>query len=386
MRLFLSPPHQSGDELQLLQEALASNYLAPAGPQLERLDRDVPALLGFRHGVSLNSATAGLHLAIRHLLALRAASLNPDPRPPLVLASSLTFIASVSPALFCGCEVRLIDAEPESWTLDPFHLHHALEDAAAENRPVLAVIPTDLYGQCCDLDAICGLCDPRGIPVLLDAAESLGAVFTGSSRPWASVVSFNGNKIITGSGGGSLVSDDAALIAHAAKLAQQAREPLPYYEHRELGYNYRMSNLVAAVVLAQLPSLPQRVERRRQIFERYQSALADLPGITWMPESPWNRSTRWLSVLTLDAARFGAGPEDLRLALEASNIESRPVWKPLHLQPALQGLRFYGDGVSDAIFQKGLCLPSGSGMSDADQDRVCDLLRRLHTDAGRFTD
>ncbi len=240
---------------------------------------------------------------------------------------------------------------------------------------MLCLIPTDLYGQCCDLDALHGLCAPRGIPILLDAAESLGARYHGRARPWASVTSFNGNKILTCSAGGALASDDPDLIAHARALSQQAREPFPYYEHRELGHNYRLSNLLAAVALAQLPALHDRVQRRRSLFERYQRNLADLSALSWMPEAPWNTPTRWLSVLRLSPSS-GLHPEDLRLALEAEDIESRPVWKPMHLQPVLRDLRFYGSGISNRLFAEGLCLPSGSGMSDGDVDRVSLLLRR----------
>lgn len=373
MRLYLSPPHQTGTEAAWLQRALDTNYLAPAGPMLDRLESTMAGLLEFRRALAVNSATSALQLAVRHLRDVR----HPfdDPRPPLVLASSLSFIASVAPALHLGCEVRLIDSEEESWTLDPVLLSAALGEARAENRRVLAVIPTQLYGQSCDLDAICGLCDPAGVPVLLDAAESLGVETEFRSRPWATVVSFNGNKIVTCSAGGVLASDDERLMAHARKLGMQAREPAVHYEHREVGYNARMSNLLAAVALAQLEALPERVARRREIFHHYQERLGDLPGVSWMPEAHWNQCTRWLSVMRIHRETAGVAPEDIRRALEKEDIESRPVWKPLHRQPALARLRFYGNGVSDTLFREGLCLPSGTGMTQGDLDRVCAAAR-----------
>ncbi len=374
MRLFLSPPHQAGTEASFLREVLDSNYLAPTGPMLDRLEAAMGARLDFRHALALNSATAAIELAIRHLIDVRHD--RRDPRPPLVLASTLTFIASVAPAARLGCEVRFIDAEEDSWTLDPILLAKALRDAQAEDRPVLAVIPTDLYGQACDLQAIRGLCDPTGIPVLCDAAEALG-VISDLPKAWASVISFNGNKIITCSGGGILASDDAELIAHARKLSMQARENFVHYEHRELGQNYRLSNLLAAVAMAQLGVLDERIRQKRAIFEGYQARLGDLPGVRFMPEAGWNQCTRWLSALRIDEDITGLCPEDLRLALEAEDIESRPVWKPMHQQPVFQGLRCYGGEVSDAIFREGLCLPSGTAMNDADIDRVCAIIRSL---------
>jgi len=374
MRVFLSPPHQAGTEAGFLREVLASNYLAPVGPMLDRFESAMCGRLGFRHALALNSATAAIELAIRHLLDTRYD--RRDPRPPLVLASSLTFIASVAPAARLGCEVRLIDAEEDSWTLDPIHLSHALQEALAESRQVLAVIPTDLYGQACDLQAIRGLCDPMGIPVLCDAAEALGTVSSLPS-PWATVISFNGNKIITCSGGGILASDDAELIAHARKLSMQAREPALHYEHRELGYNHRLSNLLAGVAMAQLGVLDERVRQKRAIFAAYQARLGDLPGLGFMPEAAWNQCTRWLTVLRIHEETTGLCPEDIRLALEAEDIESRPVWKPLHQQPVFQGIRTYGGAVADAIYREGLCLPSGSAMGEAEIDRVCGIIKGL---------
>lgn len=375
MRIFLSPPHLAGTESTWLQRALDSNYIAPAGPLLQELEASMAERNGFRHALALQSGTAALHLSIRHLIDSR----HPHtlPYPPLVLASSLSFIASIAPALQMGCEVRLIDAEEESWTLDPVLLSHALAEARAEERPVLTVLPTDLYGQRCDLQAIQGLCSPLGIPVLCDAAEALGALRNQPEHPlpWAEVYSLNGNKIITASAGGLLLSDDQEFIAHARKLSQQAREPVAHYEHRELGYNYRMSHLLAAVALAQLEVLDERVARRREIFDGYRERLGDLPGISFMPEAPWNTATRWLTILRLDPRACSCSPEDLRRHLETHDIETRRVWKPLHRQPVLRNLRMYTRGVADRLYAEGLCLPSGSALTSSDLDRICTLIR-----------
>jgi len=372
-RLFLSPPHQNGRETAYIQEVLDSNYLAPVGPMLDRLEARISEMTVVPHCLAVNSGTAALHLALRHLCDKLPRT---DPRPPVVIAASLSFIASISPAIQLGCEVWLTDVEASSWTMDPIQLSHALSDAKAEGRQVLCVLPTDLYGQACDLQAIQGLCDPAGIPVLCDSAEALGVVREGPA-PWAQIFSFNGNKIITCSGGGILASHDPELIAHARKLSMQAKEPVVHYEHLEIGYNYRMSNLLAGVAVAQLETLPDRVQRKREIFTHYKEALGGINGLSFMPEATWNQATRWLSVMLIHAERFGTTHEDVRLALEKENIESRPVWKPLHQQPALRHLRMYGGDCSDLLFREGLCLPSGTAMTEMDMDRVCEFIRTL---------
>lgn len=377
MRLFLSPPHPTGTEADWFRKVLDTNYLAPAGPYLDELEAWMADHWKVSGALALNSATSALHLALRHLVDRRHP--QGDPRPPLVLASSLSFIASISSALHLGCEVWLLDSEESSWTLDPILLSRALETAEADARPILTVLPTELYGQACDLDAVHGLCEPRGIPILLDSAESLGVRTTCTAGPWARVTSFNGNKIVTCSAGGILATDDRDLLLHARKLSMQAREPAVHYEHREIGYNYRMSHILAGVALSQLETLQARVDRRRAIFARYRERLAGLEGLSWMPEAPWNHATRWLSVLRLHPPKTGWTPEDLRRKLEQHDIESRPVWKPLHQQPALARLRFFGNGISDTLFSEGLCLPSGTGMTDDDVDRVADLIREALT-------
>jgi len=369
-RIFLSPPYQTGTEAAWIARVLESNYLAPVGPMLDQLEQKMTSLTGQPHCLAVTSGTAALHLALRHLKDLA----EPADRPPVVIAASLSFIASVAPALQLGCEVWLCDAEEQSWTLDPARVAEALQAAKAESRKVLCVLPTDLYGQACDLQSLRELCDPTGIPLLCDSAEALGVQRSGSN-PDTQIFSFNGNKIITSSGGGILASTDAGLIDHARKLASQAREPTVHYEHLEVGYNYRLSNLLAAVALAQLEILDERVEKRRKIFDGYRERLQDMDGVSFMPEADWNTSTRWLSVIRIDPSRFGADREQIRLALEAENIESRPVWKPLHLQPALKHLRTFGGEVAEKMYGEGLCLPSGHALTDADQDRICDVVR-----------
>jgi len=368
-RLFLSPPHMGESELRLIQEVFASNYIAPTGPMVEAFEQEFAERTGFKHALAVSSGTAAMHLALRGL------GIKPGDK---VFAATLTFIGSVSPILYQGATPVFFDADPATWNLDPELLEHELHQAAARGQLPKAVIPTDLYGQSCDLGRILEICAPYGVPVICDAAESEGADYRGrhaGKGAKAAVFSFNGNKIITTSGGGMLASDDPAFIAHARKLATQAREPVPWYEHREIGYNYRMSNVLAAIGRGQLQVLEERVRRRRKIFAGYQARLGGLPGIEFMPEAPYGRGNRWLTVILVTPEVSGATSEQIRLALEAENIEARPVWKPMHLQPVFRGCRAVGGGVSEDLFARGLCLPSGTAMTDADLDRVCAVVR-----------
>ncbi|HYD64537.1 DegT/DnrJ/EryC1/StrS family aminotransferase [Azospirillum sp.] len=370
-RLFLSPPHMAGTELGLIEQAFASNYVAPAGPMLEAFERAFRELTGIPHALAVTSGTAALHLALREL------GVGPG---DAVWSATLTFIGGVAPITYLGAEPVFLDVAPATWTLDPNRLEAALKIADAGRRLPKAVITTDLYGQSADLDAIRALCAPFGIPVVADAAEALGATYRGRAAGHgaaAAVWSFNGNKIITTSGGGMLASHDAALIERARFLSQQARDPAPHYQHSTVGYNYRMSNIVAAIGVGQLGMLEERVRRRRAIFERYREALGDLPGLSFMPEAPYGRANRWLTVVQIDPGAFGADREAVRLALEVRNIESRPVWKPMHRQPVFAESRRFGGEVADRLFEHGLCLPSGSAMTDADQARVVAVIRRL---------
>ncbi len=490
-RIFLSPPHMGGTETQYVQEAFDSNYIAPLGPQVNAFEKAFCEYTGFKHCMALNSGTAAMHLALRYviqqprskelgaesknrwtredrfakkmgerdkkqLLGTQNSALSTNLRRPFVLASTLTFIGSVTPAVFEGCDITFIDCDRETWNMAPDLLAEELELCAKKERLPVAVIPTDLYGQCCNLERIVEICDRYDVPVICDSAEAMGAKYktredrrgmrddknpttTSQIRPssersghpssigsWchagygaaAAVFSFNGNKIITTSGGGMLASDDKDLIEKARFWSQQARDPFPHYEHTEIGYNYRMSNIVAAIGLGQLEVLEDRILRKREIFDYYRDSLSDLPGISFMPEASYNRCSRWLTVILIDPDQCGTDRETVRLALEKENIESRPVWKPMHLQPVFlgegKGQRAEGRGqklevrgqksevgvqnhqpsishlpspvyssvggkVSEELFEKGLCLPSGTAMSEEDLERVIKTIRGIMT-------
>lgn len=372
-RIYLSPPFLSGEEQRLAGEAFASNYIAPLGPMVDRFEKDLEKLTGYKHVLALSSGTAGLHLALRCL------EVGPGDE---VWAATLTFIASLAGVNYQGAKPVFVDADPANWCLDPRLLEQGLREAACAGKLPKAVIPTDLFGQSCDLDAIVGACDRYGIPVICDSAEAVGAQYKdrhAGKGARAAVLSFNGNKIVTTSSGGALASDDENLISLARKLSTQAREPLPHYEHVTIGYNYRLSNILAAIGCAQLADLDERLRHRRWVFKQYSEYLGNLSGIQFMPEAPYGASNRWLSVITVDAERFGASREDIRLLLERHNIESRPVWKPMHLQPVFAGSRCIGGGgVSERIFATGLCLPSGHALTTSDIEQICDLVRSLY--------
>ena len=368
-RIYLSTPHLGAREQALVADVFASNWIAPLGPHVDGFEREFREAIGTSHAVALSSGTAALHLAV--LLS----DIGPGDE---VLVSSLTFAASVNPIRYVGGVPVLIDSERISWNMDPQLLEEALAARARLNRLPKAVIAVHLYGQSADLAAITAICIRYGVRLIEDAAEALGATHGGRSPGTFGhfgVFSFNGNKIITTSGGGMLVSEDEAAIAHARKLAAQARDPAPHYEHSEVGFNYRLSNLLAAVGRGQLQMLPDRVAARRHNFEYYRSALGDLPGIRFMPEAPWGQHTRWLTTLTIDPREFGATREQVRLAMEAENIECRPVWKPMHLQPLYRDCQVYGGSVAAALFDQGLCLPSGSNLTSSQAQRVVDAFR-----------
>ena len=369
-RIYLSPPHMGGTELDFVKQAFASNFIAPVGPQLAEFERAFSELTGFKHCLALSSGTAAIHLALRLL------GVGSD---DVVIASTLTFIGSVTPVTFLGAELHFVDCD-ESWNMDPALLAKAIETVQAQGKRVGAVVPTDLYGQCADYDALRAVCEPHGIPLVIDAAEAVGATYKGNHAGFggdAAIYSFNGNKIITTSGGGMLASDDEALINEARRLSQQARDDASHYEHTTIGYNYRMSNVVAAIGLGQLGVLDTFVARLREIFTWYETALSPLPGIEFMPEAGYGKANRWLTVMLVDEKEFGASPEDIRLALEAENIESRPVWKPMHMQPVFADVACTGGAVSEEYFNRGLCLPSGSAMTEADLERVAKIIRSV---------
>jgi len=368
-RIYLSPPHVLGDEQSLVAEAFSTNWIAPLGPHVDAFEKEFQHVVDVPHALALSSGTAALHLAME----LLGVGIGDN-----VICSSLTFSASANPICYQRATPVFVDCD-ETWTIDPNVLEDALKSGDAAGRTTKAVIVVDLYGQCADYQPILGICDRYGVPLVEDAAEALGATYKG--RPSGGfgrlgVFSFNGNKIITTSGGGMLVSHDKELIDRARFLATQARDPAPHYEHSHIGYNYRLSNVLAAIGRGQLKTLTQRVTTRRGIFERYDEGLRDLPGIEFMPEAPYGRSNRWLTCLTINSRLFGADREAVRLALEAENIEARPVWKPMHMQPVFAGKRMFGGAVSERLFRDGLCLPSGSSLSPDDQDLVISIVRR----------
>jgi dTDP-4-amino-4,6-dideoxygalactose transaminase len=363
-RILLSPPHMGPDERRLLLDAFDSNWIAPVGPELEAFERELAAVVDVPHAVALSSGTAALHLG------LLAAGVRPGDR---VITSTLTFAATANAIVYVGAEPVFVDVSPDTWTLDPVLLDEELAQHSRRGQRVGAVIPIDLYGQCADYDRIQAVAEYYGVPVVEDAAEALGASYRG--RPAGGLgscgaFSFNGNKIITTSGGGMLVSHDRALVERARHLSTQARAPVVHYEHAEVGYNYRMSNLLAAIGRGQLGGLASKVAKRRAINQRYRAALDAVPGITFMPEAEYGRSTCWLTCVRIDPSLFGVDRESVRLYLEASEIESRPVWKPLHLQRAFRGCSVRGGDLAAMLFDEGLCLPSGSSLSEADQGRV----------------
>jgi dTDP-4-amino-4,6-dideoxygalactose transaminase len=428
-----------GQEAGFLQEAFESNYIAPLGPQVDAFEREFCEKVGIRHAVALSSGTAAMHLAMLDI------GIEPGDE---VLASTLTFIGSVTPTTFLGGIPVFVDCDRASWNMDPHLLAKELAACERRGRMPRAVVPTDLYGQCADLEKILEACAPYGVPVVVDAAEALGAkyqamnglkqetepagsnhanavhkahgpgaVLSSCKNGWrhagagakAAIYSFNGNKIITTSGGGMLASDDADIIERARFLSQQARNPAPHYEHTTIGYNYRMSNVLAAIGRGQLRVLEDRVRRKREIFNYYRQALGDLPGIEFMPEAAYSRSNRWLTVILITPEEFGADREAVRLALEAENIESRPVWKPMHLQPVFDvacgeesrtdeedvknrvrgsfakrvRARAVGGEVSEDLFARGLCLPSGTQMREEDLARVVEVVRKIRREKHR---
>ncbi len=373
-RLYLSPPHLGPHELRFVQEAFASNWVAPLGPHLDAFESAVATLSGRRCAVALSSGTAALHLAL-----LTAGVGSGDE----VWCSTLTFAGSVNPIRYLGANPVFIDCDARSWNCDPQLIAAALDDAARQARLPRALVVVDLYGQCADYQPIVAACAHHGVALIEDAAEAIGATYCGRAAGafgMAAIYSFNGNKIITTSGGGMLVTDDEELARRVRHLATQARDPAPWYQHSEIGYNYRLSNVLAGIGRGQLLVLEERVAARRRIFARYQELLAGIPGLTFMPTTDdpaqGTRSTRWLSVIQVEAAAAGASAEELRQALAAEDIEARPVWKPMHLQPVFAGCRRIGGEVAERLFSHGLCLPSGSAMAPADQERVAATIRR----------
>ncbi|HVN50703.1 MAG TPA: aminotransferase class I/II-fold pyridoxal phosphate-dependent enzyme [Acidimicrobiales bacterium] len=368
-RLYLSPPDVGPAERDALLAAFDGGWIAPVGPDLDAFEREVARLAGVGHAAAVSSGTAALHLA------LLLSGLGPGDE---VLVPTLTFVATANAVGYVGARPVFVDSDAATWQIDPALVAETIEARARTGRAPAAVVTVDLYGQCADADPVLEVCAAHDVVVIEDAAEALGATYR--DRPAGSlgrmgVFSFNGNKVITTSGGGMLVSDDAELVARARHLATQAREPVVHYEHTAVGFNYRLSNLLAALGRAQLASLDRRIARRRAIKQRYRDAFAELDGISFMPDAAYGRPINWLTVVLVDPVRTGCTRESLRLRLEDHDIEARPAWKPLHLQPVYAGYEVVRGDVAEGIFDQGLCLPSGSSMSDADQDRVIEVVR-----------
>jgi dTDP-4-amino-4,6-dideoxygalactose transaminase len=365
-RIYLSPPDTGLTDQAALNRAFEGGWIAPLGPEVDAFEAELALVCNRSHGVALSSGTAALHLA------LLLVGVGEDDR---VLVSSLTFSATLNAIRYVGARPVLIDSTAESWNMDPDLLAEALESGE-----YAVCIPVDIYGQCADYSAIVPLLAGHGVPLLSDAAEALGATHkrepAGSFGAMAAL-SFNGNKIITTSGGGAMVTDDAEWADKARWLSTQARDPAPHYQHSSIGYNYRLSNLLAALGRSQLSDLKRRVDIRRAHNNFYREALGDLPGVEFMPEAAGNRSTFWLTTFTIDPTLAGVDREAVRLHLESLDIEARPVWKPMHLQPVFADCEVYGGAVSQRLFEQGLCIPSGSSLTGSQRDRVVTEIRSV---------
>jgi dTDP-4-amino-4,6-dideoxygalactose transaminase len=363
-RIYLSPPDLVGTELAMLQDAISSGWIAPLGPHVDAFEVEMAARVGMPHALALSSGTAALHLA----LAVLGVQQGDE-----VWMSTLTFAATANAATYVGATPVFVDSELVSWNVDPALLAQALDDAARDNRLPKAVIAVDLYGQCADYEPIVAACRRHGVFLVEDAAEALGATYRG--RPAGSfgdlsILSFNGNKIITTSGGGMLLGRRTEWIDRARYLATQARSAARHYEHEAIGFNYRMSNLLAAVGRAQLADLDRRIAARRAINAAYRDALGTMPGWRFMPEASYGTSTCWLTCATIEQ-----GPSATLERLDRADIEGRPVWKPMHLQPVFAKARVIGGAVAERLFATGICLPSGSNLSVADRTRVIETIR-----------
>lgn len=372
-RIYLSPPHLSGNEIKYIQEAIDTNWIAPLGPNVDAFEKEIAQYTGANEAVAVSSGTAAIHLALTLLDVQKGDT---------VFCSSLTFVASANPILYQGAEPIFIDSEPETWNMSPEALERAFAEAARERKLPKAVIVVNLYGQSAKMEEILAICNSYDVPIIEDAAESLGSSYKGKPSGTFGkygVFSFNGNKIITTSGGGMLISDDTKSLERARFLATQSRDPAPHYQHSELGYNYRMSNILAGIGRGQLGVIEKRVIARRLIFSHYFQELSNIPGIEFMPELENTLSNRWLTALTLDEETAGISSAVLLKSLADENIEARPVWKPLHLQPLFKNMKYYShkedQSVSEKLFLSGICLPSGSNLTEEELTRVTECMK-----------
>lgn len=373
-RIYLSPPHMSGNEQTYITEAFESNWIAPLGPNVDAFEEEIAKYVGVKGAVAVSSGTAAIHLALS-LLGINVGD--------QVFCSTLTFVASANPIIYQNAIPVFIDSEPETWNMSPQALQRALEKSMLDGTLPKAVIVVNLYGQSAKMDEITSICHEFNVPIIEDAAESLGSTYKGKySGTFGKfgIYSFNGNKIITTSGGGMLVSDDAEAIMRARFFATQARDPARHYQHSELGFNYRISNILAGMGRAQFEVLEERVEARRAIFDYYYNELMNLSGFQFMGELEHTRSNRWLTALTINPFEAGTNINAILDSLEEENIEARPVWKPLHMQPLFKRYKYYphseDENVSEYLFENGICLPSGSSLKEVDQKRVIQCIKK----------
>ncbi len=371
-KIWLSSPHMGGTEQNYVKDAFDTNWVAPLGPNVNGFENDLSLFLGEEsHVAALSSGTAGLHLGLV-LLGVKAGD--------EVICQSMTFSASANPIAYMGAIPVFVDSEAETWNMSPELLEEAIKDRIANGKKPKAIIPVHLYGMPAKMPEIMAISRRYGIPVLEDAAEALGSSIDGRKCGTfgdIGVLSFNGNKIITTSGGGALVSSDADVVKEARFLSTQARDEAPHYQHSKIGYNYRISNLCAGVGRGQMEVLAKRVEQRRAVYQQYVSRYGGAKGIHFVAEPAGYFSNRWLSTILIDPKEAGFTREDVRLALDKENIESRPLWKPMHLQPVFMEHPFYGNGVAESLFANGLCLPSGSNLVQADMDRIFAVLSQF---------
>ncbi len=374
-RIWLSLAHMGGQEQKYIQEAFDTNWVVPMGPNVDGFEKDLANYLGENTEVSaLSAGTAAIHLGLI-LLGVKAGD--------EVICQSFTFSASANPIIYQGATPIFVDSEKDTWNMSPKFLEEAIKDRLSKGKKPKAIIPVHLYGMPAKMDEICAIADKYDIPILEDAAEALGSTYKGrkcGTIGELGVLSFNGNKIITTSGGGALVSKNSDFIKKSRFLATQARDNAPYYQHSHIGYNYRMSNIVAGIGRGQMEVLPSRVNQRRANNQFYREQLNDIEGLSFLTEPNSDfYSNYWLTTILLDPSKAKIGYEELRLALEGENIESRPLWKPMHLQPVFEECPFYGDGTSEKLFAQGLCLPSGSILTQENLLKVCSVIRaKLH--------
>jgi dTDP-4-amino-4,6-dideoxygalactose transaminase len=369
-RINLSSPHMSGHEQKYIKEAFDQNWIAPLGPNVDGFEKEIGQYLSVPHVAALSSGTSAIHLALIIL------NIGPGDE---VLASSFTFSATVNPIVYQGAMPVLIDSEPDSWNMDPDLLEEAIIDRIRKNKKPSAVIIVHLYGMPSNLDRLLSIAGKYEIPVIEDAAEALGSKYNGKycgSFGLMSILSFNGNKIITTSGGGALLSGNAGYIELAKKLATQAREQAPHYEHSRIGYNYRLSNVLAGIGRGQLEVIEERVEARRRNNKFYRSFLADIPEISFHSEPDEKfYSNFWLTAIQVNGSGKNFTRETIRMKLNDDNIDSRPVWKPMHMQPVFSHAPAYTNGVSEKLFENGLCLPSASNLTVQEIERVVNIIR-----------